>query len=202
MNYVDESVAAAGVLVYRLFERAGARLSAEDADALFTAILTDTGRFRFSNTNPEAMQICAKLLECGASPKRVSDALYARFDQRQLRLLGELIAGMELVADGKICLLLLNGSLRERYGNGADEIEGLADYSLYPSGVYVGAVLRELEPNVTKVSLRSQDNYDVAAVARRYGGGGHRNAAGCYIRQPFNQARETLLEQLLEVVSQ
>jgi phosphoesterase RecJ-like protein len=77
-----------------------------------------------------------------------------------------------------------------------NEVEGLADYSLYTCSVKVGALMRELEPNRTKVSLRSHGEVDVSAIARVYGGGGHHNAAGCHLSYPFKQAKDILLEQI------
>ena len=196
INWLDESVAAVGIMVYELFLAAQVAIDRDVADELFTAILTDTGRFRFGSTNPQAMRVCADLLEKGASTKKISDALYATFEPNQLRMLGELLATMEIHHGGKSCLLLASKPVREKYGKNPDEMEGLSEYSLYTSGVKIGALLRELEPNRTKVSLRCHDDYDVAAIAAVHGGGGHRNAAGCSINLPFAQAREQILTQI------
>ncbi len=196
INWVDESVAAVGIMVYELFKTAGVQIDSDVADELFTAILTDTGRFRFGSTNPQAMRVCADLLEQGASTKKISDALYATYESSQLRMLGELLATMELHHNGQSCLLLSDKAIRDKYINGSDELEGLSEYSLYTKGVKIGALLRETEPNRTKVSLRCHEDYDVAAIAAAYGGGGHRNAAGCTVMLPFAQAKERVLAQI------
>lgn len=196
LNWVDESVAAVGIMVYELFQAAGVAIDEDAADELFTAILTDTGRFRFGSTNPQAMRVCAELLEQGASTKKISDALYASYDENQLRMLGELLAKMELHHDGQSCLLLSNKAIRDKYVNGSDELEGLSEYSLYTKGVKIGALLREIESDRTKVSLRCHEDYDVAAIAAVHGGGGHRNAAGCTVALPFVAAKAHVLEQI------
>ncbi|MCK4857687.1 MAG: bifunctional oligoribonuclease/PAP phosphatase NrnA [candidate division Zixibacteria bacterium] len=195
-NYVDESVAAAGVLVYRLFTAANVSLSLDNAMELLMAIMTDTGRFCFSNTNAESMRIAAALIEKGANPKTINNALYQNFSEDQVRLMGELTAGMELHHQGNTCLLVCDRSLCDKYADDAADMEGLVNYSLYTAGVRVGVLLRELSDRMIKVSLRSRDTFDVAALARIYGGGGHRNAAGCYLEEPLAKAKMTLLKQI------
>jgi phosphoesterase RecJ-like protein len=201
LNLVDESVAAVGILVYELFQAAGVAIDSDIADELFTAILTDTGRFRFGSTNPQAMRVCAGLLENGASTKKISDALYASYAANQLRMLGELLANMELHHDGKSCLLLSDQRIRAKYVNGADEMEGLSEYTLFTTGVKIGALLREVEAGRTKISLRCHEDFDVAAIAAVHGGGGHRNAAGCTIALPFLEAKSRILEQIGEALT-
>lgn len=201
LNLVDESVAAVGILVYELFQAAGVALEKNVAEELFTAILTDTGRFRFGSTNSQAMRVCADLLEHGASTKKISDALYASYADNQLRMLGELLATMEIQNNGQSCLLLADRALREKYRNGADEMEGLSEYSLFTAGVKIGALMREVEPGKTKVSLRCHEDYDVAAIAAVHGGGGHRNAAGCTVALPFVEAKAKILAQIGEALA-
>jgi bifunctional oligoribonuclease and PAP phosphatase NrnA len=196
INYVDAKAEAVGMMVYALFHEAGLPITRDNADELFTAILTDTGRFRFSNTTSSAMRLAADLLDVGANPTKISDALYACYREQQLRMIGDLIASMEIHHNGRTCLLLSDRRLREKYNGDADEVEGLADYSLYTCGIKVGALLRELEPDHTKISLRSHGEVDVSAIARVHGGGGHRNAAGCHLNHPFEQAKSILIEQI------
>jgi phosphoesterase RecJ-like protein len=172
------------------------------AEAVFTCILTDTGRFRFSNTNVEAMRLCGELLELGADPKAISDALYASYSEAQLRMLGELLAGMEIHHDGASCLLIQNQDIRTRYSDGHPEIESLSDYTIYTRGVKIGALLREIDEERTKVSLRCHDPYDVSAIAEKYGGGGHRNAAGCVIDKPLTEARNEIIKLIEDALNE
>jgi phosphoesterase RecJ-like protein len=196
VNYIDESEAAAAILIYELFREAEVALSLDNAEEIYTGIVSDTGRFRFSNTSARAMRICADLIERGVSSKRIADALYANFPEEQVRLMGELTAGMEIYHDGRTCFLTCDRPLYEKYPQEACEMEGLVDYSLYTSGVCVGALLRELGTNRIKVSLRSQDRFDVAELARIYGGGGHRNAAGCFVFKPLREVKRELLSRI------
>lgn len=196
INCVDAKAEAVATIVYDLFHEASLPITRDNADELYTAILTDTGRFRFSNTTPNVMRLAADLIDVGANPKKISDALYACFSESQLRMIGELVASMEIHHDGKTCLLLSDQKMRETYSGDADEIEGLVDYSLFTCSVRVGALMRELEPNRTKVSLRSHGEVDVSAIARVHGGGGHPNAAGCQLGVPFAEAKRIILEQI------
>ncbi len=196
INYVDSHAEAVGVMVYKLFHEAGFPITRDNADELFTAILTDTGRFRFSNTTADVMHLAADLLTVGANPKKISDALYACYDNKQLRMIGEMIAAMEIVHNGRTCVLVSDRELRGKYGNDAQEVEGLADFTLYTCGVKVGALLRELGPADTKVSMRGHGEVDVAVIAKVHGGGGHPNAAGCHIALPLREAQKVLLEQI------
>ena len=193
LNWVEENTPAVGLMVYRLFKRAGVDLSKDNLSELYLAIFTDTGRFSFSNTNAEALVIAAKLVAGGAEPKKIADALYSTYPESQVRLLGSLLSDMELHHDGRTCLMVCDRKLLDKYGMEAAEMEGLVNYSLYPAGVEIGILLRELESNSTKVSLRSQSTFDVAELARRFSGGGHSTASGCHIPQPLAEAKKTLL---------
>ncbi len=201
INFIDESVSAVGILVYDMFQAAKLEPSRDNADELFTCILTDTGRFRFSSTNPRAMRVCAHMLELGTDTKRISDALFASFPENQLRMLGALLSEMEIHHNGGSCLMLSNQNMRRKFAPDGDELEGLSEYLLYPAGVKVGALLREIDGSTTKVSFRSQLGYDVAAVASLYGGGGHRNAAGCHLNLPLAEARQKVLTHFGEMLA-
>lgn len=201
LNLVDEGTAAAAIMIYDLFREAEVELSPENANELFVAILTDTGRFGFSNTDARSLSVCSHLIELGAQPRLISNAVYAGYPEAQIRLMGELTSRMEIHHDGRTCFLVCDKTLHEKYGDEAAEMEGLVNYAIYTEGVVIGALLRELEKNLTKVSLRSHEDYDVAALARTYGGGGHTNAAGCHLKLPLAAAKENLLNKIKSVLN-
>ena len=201
INWVEEERAAVGIMIRELFTEAGIELSQNNLDELYLAVMTDTGRFTFSNTDAESLALAAELVGAGANPKLISDAIYSSYTESQIRLLGELIAGMELHHEGRTCLLVCDRKLLNKYGNEAAEMEGLVNYSLYTRGVQVGLLLREFEKDSIKVSLRSQSAFDVAALARQFSGGGHPTASGCNIDKPLAEARRTLLQLIGEGVA-
>jgi phosphoesterase RecJ-like protein len=164
-------------MVYHLGIALGAHLTAGIATNLFTAIHTDTGSFRYSNTTAETFEIAAALVAAGAPPALVSDHLYERRRAEALRWLGESLRRIEVSADGRVAWLALpSGVVPESFV----EAEELVNYPRSIDSVRVACFLRQLGDNV-KVSLRGKGDVDVSRIAARFGGGGHPNAAGCTI---------------------
>jgi phosphoesterase RecJ-like protein len=174
VNWVDVSAAATGEMVYRLVVALGLPLTPAMATNLFTAIHTDTGSFRYSNTTPETFRIAAELVAVGAEPAVVSSALYERRPRDALRMLGETLARVQVSEDGRLAWLALPaGAVPESFV----ESEELVNYPRSIGSVRVACLLREHGPQV-KVSLRGKGDVDVQRIAARFGGGGHVNAAG------------------------
>ena len=175
VNWIEPSAAATGEMVYHLAVALGARLTPALATNLFTAIHTDTGSFRYSNTTEETFRIAAALVAAGAEPALVSGHLYERRQADALRWLGESLRRIEVSPDGRIAWLALpEGAVPE----GFVEAEELVNYPRSIDSVRVACFLRQLGDRV-KVSLRGKGDVDVSRIAARFGGGGHPNAAGC-----------------------
>jgi bifunctional oligoribonuclease and PAP phosphatase NrnA len=196
INYLDSQAAAVAEMVYDLLLKAGFPISSTIANWLYAAILTDTGRFRYSATTPRSLRICAQLIDLGADARRLTDQIYFNFSQENLKMLGHVLSGLELFKRGKICCLTVDQKSLERFQVSTGDTEGLVDYSLFVNGALVGALFKEVAPNRTKVSLRSQNNLDIAELARKYGGGGHKNAAGFVLDQPLAQAKKIVIGKL------
>lgn len=194
IDWLDSSKSSVGEMLFEYFLQVGFELSPEIAEQLYTAILTDTGRFRFSSTSPRTMEIGGALIRAGADPKKITDRVYHCLPPEAMKLLGRVLNGIEYHDSNRICILTLTRKmLRDTEAEMADS-EGLVDFTLYSRGVEIGALLKEVEDDVTKASLRSRNGINVAEMAAEFGGGGHRNAAGCTIRMPLGQARQKLLE--------
>lgn len=177
VNWVDPTAAATGEMVYRLVGALGAALTPAMATNLFTAIHTDTGSFRYSNTTAETFRIAAELVAAGAPPALVSGRLYERRQADSLRWLGESLRRIEVSPDGRIAWLALpSGVVPESF----IESEELVNYPRSIDSVRVACLLRQLGDRV-KVSLRAKGGVDVSRIAARFGGGGHPNAAGCTV---------------------
>jgi phosphoesterase RecJ-like protein len=189
VNWVDVSAAATGEIVYELLVALGAPLTPPIATNLFTALHTDTGSFRYSNVTPRTFRIAAALVQAGAEPAFVSEALYERRAPDALRWLGEALARVEVSDDGRLAWLALpSGSLPEK----VIESEELVNYPRSLATVRVACLLRERDGQV-KVSLRGKGDVDVQRIAAQFGGGGHRNAAGCMIAGPLAEATRVVL---------
>jgi phosphoesterase RecJ-like protein len=198
LNYINTEASALGEIIYELLFYAGYKLNKEAATQLYSAILTDTGRFRFSNTTPKSLKICAELINRGANPKAINNLIYYNNSESALRLLGFVLQNLEILAEGKISFMVIDQKSLKDFKVSVEDIEGFVDYSLFLKGVEVGVLFRQKDKSLTKVSLRSQNSFDVASLARNFGGGGHRNAAGCTLNHDLNSAKKLILKYIKE----
>ena len=198
ISYVDTQACALGEIIYELLSYSGYRLNKLTATQLYAAILTDTGRFRFSNTTPKALRIGAELIAQGANPREINNQIYYNNSNASLKLLGFLLLNLETFADGKISSLVIDQQTLKDLKVSKEDSEGFVDYSLFLKGAEVGVLFTQKNDSKTKVSLRSQNSFDVSALARTFGGGGHRNAAGCTVDQDLNSTKELILKKIEE----
>lgn len=192
--YLDTEAAATGEIMCDLFEAMGWPIDKETAACFYTAISTDCGSFRFANTTPKTMRCAARLLECGAQPNVISDALDVR-TRDTIELLAKVLPSLTFAKEGRIAYLSLPYEL---YYPEA-QTDSFVSYPRYIEGVDVAVMFKAVEPAVTRVSMRSSRT-DVAGVALSFGGGGHIRAAGCTINAPLEEARRQLLAALDRVM--
>jgi phosphoesterase RecJ-like protein len=178
INWVDTASPAVGELVFRIAAGLHAEIDTDTANALYLALFTDTGGFRFGNSSPEAFEAAAALVRAGAEPATVACWLYESQPLAAIRLHGELTRTIELHHGGRVATARLTREMIAGAGAGPGDSEGLIDLPRSIAGVDAVAMFRELEGGGCKVSLRSRGAIDVEKVARRHGGGGHHNAAG------------------------
>jgi len=183
VNLVEPAASSSAEVVVHVLEAAGWPIDADVALPLYVGLLTDTGRFCYSNTGVEAHRIAARLLLAGVDPSDVAQRLYERQPAERQRLLGVALARMQPLADGRMLAAVL-GPDDFRTARG-DDTEGIVEVMRATRGVSAAALVRQVRPGAYRVSLRSADpRLDVSAIARVDGGGGHRAAAG------FSTSRE------------
>lgn len=190
INHIDVNASATCELLYDLCCHMGIEMTAQVAYGLYVGILTDTGRFRFLNTNARAFSICGKLVACGVNPSRVIENIYYNMHFEMVKLLAHVLSTMELHHDGMVCLITLD---KDHY---LDDTEGFVVYPSSVRGVLVSAFMSEMEDRVFKVSLRSRCRVDVSEIARRMSGGGHRKAAGFKYSGTLDELRRHLLTEI------
>ena len=195
-NWVDTSAPAVGVMVAALARDLGLAVDPATADCLLLALVSDTGGFRFSNATPDAFEAAAVLVREGAQPERVSQWLNESQPEGAVRLLGEMLATLELHAGGRVATVHLTQAMFARAGAVPGDSEGLVDTPRTIAGVEAVALLRETGPGQWKVSLRSRGPVDVQAVAQRRAGGGHKNAAGCKVTGELGVLKRELVADL------
>ena len=200
VNWVDPSAPAAGEMVFRLSRAMHLTLDEETATALYLTLVTDTGGFRFSNATPEAFEAAAELVREGARPERVSHWLFESQSLAAMRLVGEVLQSLELHSDGRIATAVVDREMFERVGADTSDTEGLTDYPRSIAGVAASALLREIGDDRFKVSLRSRGETSVVDVARKHGGGGHRNAAGCEVAGTRAEVLARIVDDLTEIL--
>jgi bifunctional oligoribonuclease and PAP phosphatase NrnA len=189
----DVHAAAVGVIVARLLDALGVALSKTIAECLWCSVASDTGWFRYSSTDAETMQLATRCVEAGAVPWEFARRSEEAAPPARLKLMARVFDTLEIV--GPVALLTLARATLVATGATTAEAEGLVSYARALDGVEVGVMLYENDGGV-RVSLRSKGAVDVGAIAARFGGGGHRAAAGCYLAGSIADARARILEAL------
>lgn len=199
INYVDVKASAVGEMVYSLLKTYDFPIDPMMANQIYAAILTDTGRFRYSNTSAYCLYICAELIKLGADPKTLTSKIYFSYSLSFLKLLGTILENLEVRNGGKTCSATIDKNLLSKFEVNHQEIEGIVDYSLFLNGVEIGLLFTEVKEGKTKVNLRSQNDFDVSKVAKIFGGGGHKNAAGCTINYDLEEAKKVIFDEILKL---
>jgi phosphoesterase RecJ-like protein len=202
VNVIEPACAATAVLVHELMLEAGVPLDPLSADALYVGLATDTGHFRYSNTDARALRMAADLVERGVDVSRINSLVHQTAPPGRLRFFGEALSALELRAGGQLVVLEVAPEQFQRHGLSGPDTEGLVDLPRAIEGVEAVALFSELEPGRVKVSLRSTGRVSVDAVCARLGGGGHMHAAGVQLRGTREQARARILPELERLLAE
>jgi bifunctional oligoribonuclease and PAP phosphatase NrnA len=201
INWFDAEAAACGEMVFDVIRALGVPLSPEMATHIYLAILTDTGSFHYSGITSRTFDICRILVEAGVDPPRVARAVFDSNTPGRLRLFGSVLSGIELAHEGRVAVMRVDQAMASGAGGTYEDTEGLINLPLTVKEIRASVFFKEMGPGDYRVSLRSKGSIDVAAVARGFGGGGHKNAAGCSVRGDYPSARATILEALTPAIA-
>ena len=197
----DPAASATGELVFDLFAASGGPWPQEALDALYVAILTDTGSFRFGNSTPSCHRVVAELIARGADPERLHRSAYAPKPLRSMKLLEASLATLAVSPEGSVAWMTVPEDAFRRLRALPEDLEGLIDYPRSVEGVEVGLLFRRARDGDVKVSFRANGEVDMNALARRFGGGGHRKAAGAKIAEPLEDALFRVVEAARDAVA-
>lgn len=203
-NYTDPASGACGMIVYEIIERLGAGDEAI-ASALYLAIASDTGGFRYSNTSALTHRIAASLLEKGADGAGVSEVLFETKSEKDFRALKLGLSKLRYLCDGRVALMAITNADKEALGLCDRDLGELASLSRQTAGVLLGIVLKQTDGNgrYFRLSVRSREGVDAAALCARFGGGGHVRAAGGGIEaDSLAEAEKRLLEAVYDVMKE
>ncbi len=196
VNHVNPVASSVGEMVCELAERAGFAITAEAAEALWVALITDTGRFAYSNTRPATLQAAAALLQVGVRTDHIDDKIYNSATSAQIRLQGRASEHLELHENGRLALVSLAREDFAELGCTGEDADEIVNIPRRVSGTGAAVFLYELEgdePRETKASFRTCEPFDAASLCRELGGGGHARAAGCTLPTGLAEARAHIL---------
>jgi len=188
-NLIDPKASATGALIYRIIRAYGASIGYETALCIYTAVITDTGSFRYSNANQEAFTVAGEMVAAGVNAWHVSENLYESQPSERLQLLALALATLDISASGNYASVTVTLRMYEVTGTGPELTDGFVNYPRSIRGVEVAVFFREVSPGLFKVGFRSKGKINVAALAQGLGGGGHHNAAGCNVSGTMEDVR-------------
>ena len=191
---VEPETAACGELVARVLSLMGVQLDKPMANALYTAISTDTGCFRYANTTAETFEIAAHCAYNGADLYAINQALFETRSLGRLRLEGWLVENMLFLQDGQVAICALPKAKEEELHLTEDDLENISGFPRSIEGVKIAATIREEGENRVKISVRAVPGYDAAAICQKFGGGGHKGAAGASMACSMDEAVEKIKE--------
>jgi phosphoesterase RecJ-like protein len=200
INWIDESAAACAELVFTLIEELGAPLSPQAATHVYLAVLTDTGSFHFSHMTPRTFEIAQRCVAAGADPQWIARTHYDSSTIGRLKIFGAVLNGMLLDATGRVAILSVTAALARAAGASYDDTEGLINFPLTVKDIQAVAFLKEMPDSTWRVSMRSKGRVDVRAIASRFGGGGHVNAAGCSASGDLAGLQQSFMQLLVEAI--
>jgi phosphoesterase RecJ-like protein len=181
LNWFDLSAAACGEMVFDLIRAFDVPLTTEIATHIYIAILTDTGSFHYSNITPRTFDICRECIEAGVHPPSVARSLFDNNNLGRLKLFGAVLNRMQLDPSCRIATLFVDKQLARESGGTYDDTDGLINLPLTVKEILTVAFFKENGPGDWRVSMRSKGDIDINAIAKEFGGGGHKNASGCSV---------------------
>jgi len=200
INWFDASAAACAEMVYDLVRALGVPLSKEIATHVYLAILTDTGSFHYSGISPKTFDICRECLEAGVDPVLVARHVYDSNNMGRLKLFGAVLNVMQVDRSGRIAALYVDHEMTDAAGGTYEDTEGLVNLPLTVKEIQAVVFLKQERDGEYRVSLRSKGDIDVNAIAKAFGGGGHKNASACTVSGPIDALRRMLVEKLEHAV--
>ena len=195
-SLLDTTASAAGELIYRLLQHMEVDISPDIATSLFVAISTDTGSFSYANTTPESIEIASELVKAGAQPWQIFRRLNLNHTPGRMELLSRALGDLEYFFDGRVCIMTVTQEMMKETGTDSTDTDGFVEYPRSVVGVELAVFFREIDVAKVKVSLRSLGNFNAAALAGEFDGGGHVQAAGFTFPGPIDRTKTAILNKI------
>lgn len=201
INYVVPSSSSVAELVYEVFKAAKIIPTKEEAENLYIGIVTDTGRFQQLNTNANSHLTAAELLKCGVNASEISKKLFLKKPLSKLKLYGLALSDLKTDINGKFIYVKLTKNMFQKAKASDYDADGIINYCISVPTAAVGCVMKEVDEKTTKISLRSIEKFNLLNVVKQFGGGGHKNAAGCTINENINEAEKIIIKAFKDKLS-
>ena len=202
INWFDPSAAACGEMVFELVAALGVPISVEIATHVYLAILTDTGSFHYSGISPRTFEICKATLEAGVDPVQVARMVYDSNHMGRLKLFGSVLSAMQIDSTGRIAIVYVDHAMARAAGGSYEDTEGLVNLPLTVKEIEAVIFFKQEKDNEYRVSLRSKGGIDIGGVAKTFGGGGHKNAAGCTVRGAIDDLQREMVHKVERAIEE
>ncbi len=196
INWIDSTASAVGEMIYNLCKAIGGRITKEIAECLYLALVTDTGSFHFSNTTDRTLKVASELVKAGVRPANVSESIYNSYPWSRIELMRQVLDTVRRDESGRVATLRQTLEMREEADAVDGDNNGFVNIPLAAKDVVASVYMREVAPGRYRVSLRSKGDLNVARVAEKFGGGGHRNAAGLRVEGDWDEQETQIVAAL------
>ncbi len=200
-NWIDPTASAVGEMIYNLCKAIGGRISREIAECLYMALVTDTGSFHFPNTTDRTLKVASELVKAGVKPAKISEAVYNSYPWSRIELMSQVLATVKRDASGRVAWMRQTLEMRVTSGMMDGDNNGFVNIPLAAKEIVASMYMREVRPQFYRVSLRSKGSINVARIAEKFGGGGHKNAAGLRIEGDWDECESRIVAALIEAVN-
>jgi len=200
INWIDSTASAVGEMIYNLCKATGVRVTKEIAECVYTALLTDTGSFHYSNTTERTFKIASELVRTGVRPAKTAEAIFGNYQWPKIELLSHVLATAQRDDTGHVAWMWQTLAMQQQTKASEEDADGFVNLPLAVGEVDAVALFKESSPGIYRTSLRSKGEVNVAKVAEHFGGGGHRNAAGCTLKGDLNEVERQVVPLLQDAV--
>ncbi len=200
VNWIDATASAVGEMIYNLCKAIGGRITKEIAECVYLALVTDTGSFHFPNTTERTLKVASELVKVGVKPAQISEAVYNGYSWSRIDLMRQVLATVKRSDNGNVAWMRQTMEMSENSESVDGDNSGFVNIPLSAKEIMAVVYMREVQPNAYRVSLRSKGNINVARVAEKFGGGGHKNAAGCRVEGDWDELESRIVTAMLYAV--
>ena len=201
INWIDSTASAVGEMIYNLCKAIGGRITKEIAECVYMALVTDTGSFHFPNTSDRTLKVASELIKAGAEPTKTGNSVYYNYPWSRIELMRQVLSTVRRDETGRVAMMRQTLEMEHISGTVDGDNNGFVNIPLTAREISATVYMREVEPGKYRASLRSKGNINVAKVAEKFGGGGHKNAAGLGVEGDWDEREREIVAALQDAIA-